>query len=67
MSVAPNLCCDEAELRNIHSPDRKDARHHFRSVGETSKITVQGSQLISPGRKLIPSSICEQITALISC
>ena len=23
MSVAPNLCCDETELRSIHSPDKK--------------------------------------------
>jgi len=23
MSVTPNLCCDETELRSIHLPDRR--------------------------------------------
>ena len=38
------------------------------SVGKTSKITVQGSHLQSQGScKLISSSICDPIAALVSC
>ena len=37
------------------------------SMGKTSKITVQGSHLQSQGScKLISSSICDQIAALVS-
>ena len=53
-SVSPNLCCDETEQRNIHSPDSGIWSHHFMgnrwgNSGNSVRLYFLGSRITENG------------------
>ena len=69
MSVTPNLCCDEAEPRSIHSPDKQIQMGYIYTMqlySETKKDEIMPFPVVEKKPEMIVlSEVRQRQTAII--